>query len=118
MSNKIYATLLLDENDHYVYDNGNLPNRTQWDKKLLSNIINKELVTNAGMELLPPSLQEKVRLTQGVPTVPITVPEIEALADILIITRVASTGQPGKKFRLDNFIPILKEQRIEVWRRK
>jgi len=113
----ITSTLLLDKNDNYVYPDGSLPTRTQWDKKLLQTFIELGLVSDAGFRLLPPSLKQIATKTLGEPTCPITIQEIAALSDILIITR-SRDEKVGRRFRLDAFEPILKELRLEIWKRK
>ena len=114
----ITTTLLVDTEDKYVYENGSLPMRTLWDKELLTSVITNGLVSQGGYDTLPPSLQKLVTITHGEPTAPITIPEIDGLTDILLVTRVASKGQSGKRFRFNNFKCILKEERIEIWKRK
>ena len=118
MSKKIYATILLDEKDHYVYDDGNLPIRPDFDKELLKDIYKNETVTEKGYNMLPPSIQKIVDITQDEPTAPVTVPEINALADILLVIRGKHRCRSGKVFRFDNFTPILKEGNIEIFRRR
>jgi len=114
---KMIATILLDENDCYVYDHDVLPKRTTWDKELLKAFITDENLSHKGYAMLPPSLQHKVGITSVKPY-PITVPEIDELADILIITRGKSGGLSGKRFRLNKFIAILKTEGLEIWHRK
>ena len=118
MSKKIYATILLDEKDHYVYDDGNLPIRPDFDKELLRDIYKNETVTEKGYNMLPPSIRKKVDITQDGPTAPVTVPEIDALADILLVIRGKHRCRSGKVFRFDNFMPILKEGNLEIFRRR
>jgi hypothetical protein len=113
----ILATILLTIDDEYLCD-GDLPDRPQFDKKLLASIIKGETVSHEGYRMLPPSLQELVSITHGEPTAPITVPEINGLADILIVSRSRSRCHNGKKFRFDNFERILEQGQIEIWRRK
>ncbi len=115
--NKIVSTILLDEKNTYVYEDGSLPIRTQWDKELLSTFLLDENVSGEGFRMLPDSLGRKVAgITPGEPY-PITVPEIDGLTDILLVTRGQSKAKPGKKFRFDKFTCILKEQRLEIWKR-
>ena len=111
------ATLLLDKNDNYVYADGSLPTRTTWDKELLKTFIQFGLISKEGYDLLPPSLQKVSTRALSKPSTPITIKEIATLSDILIITR-SKDERKGKRFRLDEFEPVAKEQRLEIWRRK
>jgi len=120
MSKKIYATLLLDQDNRYVYNNGDLPYRPMWDKHLLQSIANDEFVSQEGFMMLPPSIRKVVHVVMDKiyqPTLPITIPEIDELSDMLIISRSSGSGL-GKIFRLDKFEQILCAQGIEIWRRK
>ncbi len=115
----IIATILLDEQDKYVYADDTLPARTTWDKKLLGTFINRQKVSKQGYDMLPPSLQKTVEQAKFFEEpYPITVPEIDALADILVVTRSTSRSLAGKIFRMDKFEPVLKSQGIEIWKRK
>lgn len=114
----IISTLLLDEDDNYVYSDGLLPHRTTWDKRLLKTFIELGTVSKTGFNLLPPSLREVSTITHGEPQTPITLKEIDALSDILLVTRGRSRDLPGKKFRFTNFTRILATQSLEIWKRK
>ena len=116
--NKTICTLLLDERDNYTYTNGKLPIRPLWDKDLLKTFIKNETLSKEGHTMLPPSLKEGASITHSKEPYPITVPEIDAIADILIITRGKSRGVDGRKFRLTKFERILSTQGLEIWRRK
>ena len=114
----IVATLLVDEDDIYVYNDGKLPARPKWDKELLSTFAEGNLVSEAGWQMLPKSIQMKTNVTHGEPTFPVTIPEIDGLADIIIVTRTYSKRQSGKKFRFTKFRRIVKQWGIEIWKRK
>ena len=78
-------------------------------------------MSDKGYEMLPPSIREKtIRLSQTdkwEPEIGITIPEINSLTDLLIVSR-SNAEISGKKFRFDNFNLIAKSQNIELWRRK
>ncbi len=116
--NKRYATILLDQKDQYVYTDNSLPERPSWDKELLAAMLDGEGISMAGYDILPFSLRKTVSITHGEPTGLVTIAEISALTDILIVVRSPSYKQIGKVFRLDNFEPIVKSGELEIWRRK
>ena len=119
MSQKIYSTILLDENDNYLCD-GKLPERRMWDKELLKSIVDGEIISKQAAELLPKSIKETAKdITNEVqPTVGITIEEISALSDILIVVRSGAVCKDNfKKFRFTNFKRILREFNLEIWKR-
>ena len=109
------ATILLTRENQYLRGDGSLPMRSYYDKKLLRAICSGNEVSQAGYQLLPPSI--KVHTDIGEPEVGITIPEIDS-ADLLIISRSNDSFKGGKVFRLDNFIPIVIDSMIEIWRHK
>jgi hypothetical protein len=120
MSNKIYGTILLDENDCYLCD-GKLPHRPLYDKSLLTAMVSGEIISKQAAELLPKSITDTaLDITNQVePSVPITVKEIDGLTDILIVIRSTKECKGEcKKFRLDRFKRILSTGQLEIWRRK
>ena len=112
---KIVATLLLDLNDNYVLNDGSLPKRPQWDKALLKTFVAGESLSKAGYDMLPRSMQSIVTIDE--PTFTVTIPEIDASADILLVSRSYTKGK-GKQFKFDNFKQVLKTGQLEIWRRK
>ena len=115
----IVGTILLDENDCYTYDNDELPIRPDFDKELLTFLAKDQTVSREGYRILPLGIKRIISsITYREPTFPITVPEIDGLSDLLIVSRGYKNGENGKRFRFDNFKCILKEQRIEIWKRK
>ena len=112
------STILLDINNRYVDDEGNLPNRTSWDKKWLAALVEKSTVSKEGFNMLPLGMQKTTSITHGEPELPITIPEINGLTDILIVIRSYIPLTKGKKFRLDNFELIGKSGQIELWKKK
>ena len=120
MSQKIYSTILLDENDCYLCDN-KLPHRASFDKGLLTAMVKDEYISKEAGLLLPESIKwQAADITNSIqPTIGITIKEIDALTDILIISRSTKTCRGEcKKFRLDKFKCILKTQQIEIWTRR
>jgi len=115
---KYVATILLDPNDRYVDAEGNLPKRPRWDKKLLAALVAGETVSHKGYKLLPPSIRETVEVSHMIEPYPITIEEIDALADILIVSRSPEPLRNGKTFRLNNFVLIMLSKDIEIWKRK
>ena len=114
----ITATILLDSNDCYVDWNGKLPQRPHYDKELLTAFVSMGLISQAGKDMLPSSMKDISTLTLSEPTLPITIPEIDGLTDLLIVSRSVKKVQGGKVFRMDNFKHIASGGRIELWVRK
>jgi hypothetical protein len=112
----IVGTILLTENDEYVCGD-KLPERPLWDKELLKSVISGGTVSPIGYLMLPLSLQALVSIAQDEPTTPITIKEIDSLSDLLIVSRTRSMCPNGKVFRFDNFELIVKDERIEIWKR-
>lgn len=110
------ATILLSSDNFYVNEDGFLPLRPSHDKALLTGLCEGEKVSELGYIMLPPSIQEVAHLTRSVDYVPITIKEI-AEADLLIVSRSNDLIVRGKVFRLDKFKCILKDRRIELWKR-
>ena len=111
------ATMLLDLDDKYVDADGNLPNmRPQWDKEFLRSLVSVNVVSYKGYCLLPPSMSGAMIDEEY--TLPLTVPEIDETADMLIVVRAYSLTQGGKKFRLDDFKQVVKSGQLEIWFRK
>lgn len=106
------ATILLTHQNQYLKSDGTLPARPEHDKKLLRTICTGKVVSKAGYSMLPPSIRKVV--TVGIPEVAITIPEINN-ADLLIISRSTEEFSGGKVFRLDNFSPIVKDTKLELW---
>ena len=113
----IIGTLLLTENDYYIDDRKNLPRRTTWDKALLTSLVSMNTITHKGYMLLPPSIQEVATIHNSDPSMAVTIKEVDALADLLMITRSARLTRGGKKFKFTHFKCILKEPRFEIWKR-
>ena len=97
----VVGTILLDINNKYVDDKGDLPVRPVYDKELLAKIIKGKKVSSEGYDMLPPSLRKLVDLS-SYEWCPITIPEL-AEADVLIVVRSPIAMSKGKVFRLDNF---------------
>ena len=113
------ATLLVDTNDVYSYD-GILPMRSTWDKELLKAFIKCNTISVNAVSILPPSLAKVAKVTGKEPTMALKVKEIDALADIIIVTRVPKRSgyKGGERFRFDKFEPVVKTDTLEIWRRK
>jgi hypothetical protein len=117
----IVSTILLSLNNVYVDEDGNLPVRPSFDKTLLTGLCKNKIVSDTGYNMLPPSIREvtvKQSLTDAwEPEIGITISEIDALSDLLIVVRSHEMIY-GKQFRFDNFEPLAITKEIEIWRRK
>ena len=111
----IVGTILLTETDKYVDAGYNLPLRPEHDKELLSGIIAGGEVSVKGYSMLPPSIRARCEVYKFGPITPITIKEL-AEADSLIESRSPEDFNNGKVFRLDNFICLVKDTKIEIWK--
>ena len=111
------GTILLDKQDKYVDDFGNLPEREHFDKDFLLNMLKGTNVSQEGYNILPKSMRDVVSITQDEPF-PVTIPEINYLSDLLLVVRSKTLLSNGKVFRLDNFRKLTTQGSIELWVRK
>jgi len=115
------ATILLTKDDQYLVK-GRLPRRPDYDKELLTGLAVGMIVSKAGFDMLPNSIKREVHCPVGMskePNFPITIKEIDGLADILLVVRsLEISGSDSKVFRFDNFELLLKQREIELWKRK
>jgi len=108
------ATILLSKNNEYLTYEGKLPERPSHDKELLASLVSTQLtVSEKGYSTLPPSIQKLCIVSEDY-KMPITIPEI-ANSELLIISRSKTDTAGGKVFRLDNFILLLKDRKVELW---
>ena len=115
----IVGTILLDADDCYTYDNGELPNRPTFDKELLTFLVKGKAVSHKGYRMLPMSIKKVIsEITSKEPEFPVTIPEIDGLSDLLIVSRGNKNGENGKKFRFDKFKLITTQREIEIWKRR
>ena len=114
----ITSTIILDPHNKYVGENGQLPSRPGWDKAFLTNLVSKNSISETGYESLPVSMQAIAMLTHGEPDLPITIPEIDGLTDMLIVVRSYMALGKAKTFRLDRFEKIASSGQLEIWFRR
>jgi hypothetical protein len=117
----VVNTILLSQDDCYVDKDGNLPARPYFDKELLYAFCKGQSVSLRGYDMLPPSIQQVVNIVdERHITAAITIPEIDAHCDILIVVRSNEHFGPdnGKKFMFDKFKPIVLNGGLEIWSRK
>jgi hypothetical protein len=111
----IVGTILLTETDKYVDAGYNLPLRPAYDKDLLTGIVAGREVSVKGYNMLPPSIQAMCEIYKAGPITPVTIKEL-AEADLLIVSRSPEDFNNGKVFRLNNFICLVKDTKIEIWK--
>jgi len=114
----ITGLILLSQDNCYLDAFGNLPRRPRWDKKLLTELVKVNTITKNGYDLLPDSIKKVARITHGEPQLALTIQELNALPDILMVVRSRYCNPDGKVFRMDNYEAIFKEERFEIWKRK
>ena len=116
----IVGTILLDSEDKYTDEVGNMPTSPAMNKVWLKALVKDEIISTQAYGILPKSISKvaKAVTNETEPTTPITIEEIDALSDILIVVRSLSLLENGKKFRFDNFSPVFKTELIEIWVRK
>lgn len=110
--------ILLSSDGCYVDDRRQLPYRPSWDKELLTAFVRCNTVSEKGYALLPPSIQQLTSITLGIPTMAITIPELDSLPNILLVTRSPRKVRNGKPFRLDNYRKIAESFQLEIYIRK
>ena len=115
--------LLLSSNGFYVDEEGNLPQRTPWDKQFLLDLCRnrKVIASNNTIGQLPKSLLNVCKsvdnsarpfgydINLGIETYNMYD------TDILLITRSAEPLHKGKIFKLDNYDLILRQGDLEIW---
>ena len=114
----IVSCILLSPDNVYVDQFDSLPDRPDFDKELLTTLCRNMVVSSKGYEMLPPSIRALViENPSREPEIGITIDEIDALTDLLIVVR-SKTRIDGRRFRLDRFEPIVIDTKIEIWKRK
>ena len=111
------STIALDANDRYISNSGTMPARLGWDKAMLREMVKHSVVSNEGFNLLPPSIQDVARISNGDNVLPITIQEIDGLSDLILVMRSYVTLANGPKFRFDRFKFIGKTGNLEIWSR-
>jgi len=117
----IVGTILLTSDRQYVINGGQLPGRGDWDKDLLTTLAAGQIVSDEGYKMLPPSIQTVVRQIDKwqEPTFPVTIPEIDALSDLLIVSHSYEISPVGKVFNLDKSFKLLTAgKKTSIWIRK
>ena len=115
----VVGTILLTADRQYVINNDKLPKRGHWDKELLKTLAKGHTVSQKGYEMLPPSIKSLVKVTDGEPTFPVLIPEIDALSDLLIVSHSYEVSTVGKVFDLDRSFELLTcGKKTSIWRRK
>ena len=114
----IVSTILLSANNCYVDKDGNLPTRPEFDKELLATLLKGQAVSVEGYNMLPPSLKNLCFKNVTQEPYPITIPEIDALSDLLIVSRSNDYIVGGKEFRFDNFTLLVKQPLVAIYKRK
>ena len=115
----VVSTILLTRDNKYVKEDGSLPKRPNFDKKLLTELVRGQIISPEAIEMLPASITNvAVWNNRSEPTIGITIPEIDALTDLLIVSRSNETILGGKTFRLDNFNLIVTTPHLDLYKRK
>lgn len=114
----IIGTILLTKDNKYTCGEDTLPQRRKHDKNLLTKLAKGKTVSLEGWEMLPPSIKTKVFITDEEPTFPVTVPEIEGLTDLLLVSHSDQKECEGKTFRLDSFDLIVEGENVSIYVRK
>ncbi len=113
---KIIGTILLtDKNQYIIGEDNHLPDRPNFDKAWLTALAKNQVVSYKGYKMLPSSIKKEVNCDGRKIELPITIPEINDLCDILIVIRSLEINEIGKIFRFDNFTQIIKDRKIEIW---
>lgn len=114
--------ILLDPANNYVYEDGSLPIRPDWDKAFIKQMIAGQTVlcSENVMDTIPESFKkiawfttdESMRhdINWGIST-------FKLFPNMILVSRGPATKKiPGKKFRLDNYINVFKDEKgLEIW---
>ena len=116
----IVSTILLTKDNFYINDKGELPKRGSHDKNLLTELVRGQTISIKAAEMLPPSIKGLAQVISDKvePTIGITIEEISALSDILIVSHSNELIIRGKQFRLDGFELLVKSKYIDIYKRK
>lgn len=111
------GTILLTHDNKYVKADGSLPARPDFDKELLTAVVNRGFVSHEGYKLLPPSIQKVAYGPNLHYDTAITIREL-AKCDLLIVTRsLELVDSDAKEFRMDAFSCVVKDRKLEIWRK-
>lgn len=113
----IVGTILLSQDDCYIDDRKQLPYRPSFDKGLLKSLISMNTITNKGFNLLPGSIMSVAKIDNYNPSMAVTIRELDAIADLLIVSRSPRKCRNGKKFRFTNYKLLVKTAELELWSR-
>ena len=116
----IVGMLLLDQDDCYVRDNGDLPKRPTFDKNLLLGLAQNQvpICSENTARDLPPSLKALMMGGSAVSNkgdLALSPDKIDEQAHLLIISRNHESGIGGKKFRFDKFKRVVSMHSLELW---
>ena len=113
------STIILTKDNMYLDSEGNLPSRScvSFDKDLLRGMVKGLNVSKKGFDTLPNSIKSEVFCDGREPTAAITIPEISALSDILLVVKSCEVFTSGKVFRLDGFERIYKSKDVNLYKR-
>ena len=120
MSQKIFSTILLSADGCYLCDN-ELPSRIKGDKQFLRAMLTDEIISVRAYKLLPKSIRSVVKsvTNETEPTTGVSIDEIDALTDILIVIRSGKKCEGDcKKFRMDKFELLIRSGQIEIYQRR
>ena len=114
----IISTVILTKDNFYVTEDGRLPTRASFDKKLLTSLCKGQHISHDAYEMLPNSIRNLTHLTSDEPTIGITIKEIDVLTDLLIVVHSNELITRGKQFRLDKFELLVKDRKVSLYIRK
>jgi hypothetical protein len=110
---KRIGLILLDSEHRYVYENGELPRRPIWDKRLLREYLRGEIVSHEAYKDMPMSLK-RVCTPGDNYTVAFKIREI-AECDVIVAIIGEDRGLPGKEFRFTGYRLLVGGDSVEVW---
>lgn len=117
--------ILLDPEDNYVYENGSLPIRPNWDKMFIKQMIANQTVlcSENVMKTIPESFKRIAWFTtdDNMPhDINWGISTFNLLPNMIIVTRSTETKNlPGKKFRLNKYLKVFEDEKgLEIWLKK
>ena len=114
--------MLLDPGNKYVYEDGSLPIRPEWDKEFLKDTIRdrKVLCSQNVLDTIPRSMREIAEFTtnpEDTYDVNLGVSTFAEQPDMFLITRAKVAKKlGGKVLRLDGYTQIFEDEKgLEIW---
>lgn len=117
------GVILLDQDNKYVYSDGSLPKRPEWDKQFLTDLIRGALVlcSENTFKTIPKSMLKVATFTTnifadvdinfGIKTFGQMPPDL-----MIVVRGPEKSNKEGKTFRMNNYNKIFEDEKgLELW---